>query len=133
MTRNKRTQFWGAHVDDDHLVLEVLSGHKTATVCKADEYTVPMGEFDDGDMQVGDLVEVFDLRGRFRCAIRITAVYPVLFGEIPEELWKGECCQSAEHFREAHRKCWPDYNLDEKFEMIATHFRLEDAPASKVT
>ena len=124
MNRRKRTQFWGAHPDDDKLVLEILSGHKTATVCKADEYYTAMGEFDDGCMEVGDLVDVFDLRGRWRCVIRVTEVYPVRFGEIPEKLWRGECCKDAEHFREAHRRCWPNYSLTDDFEMIATHFEL---------
>lgn len=124
MNRRKRTQFWGADPDDDRLVLEILSGHKTATVCKADEYYAAMGEFDDGGMEVGDLIDVFDLRGRLRCVIRVTEVYPVRFGEIPEKLWRGECCKDADHFREAHRRCWPHYALTDDFEMIATHFEL---------
>jgi len=124
MNRRKRTQFWGAHPDDDHLIVEIIAGAKTATVCQADEYLLPMGEFDDGDMQVGDLVDVFDNRGRHRCIIRVTEVYPVLFGDIPEKLWRGECCRSAEHFREAHRKSWPDFDLDDEFELMATHFQF---------
>jgi uncharacterized protein YhfF len=122
--RRKRTQFWGAHEDDDSLVLEILSGHKTATVCKADEYCVATNEFDDGCMEVGDLIDVFDLQGRARCVIRVTEVYPVRFGDIPEKLWRGECCESADHFREVHRKCWSHYSLSSDFEMIATHFEL---------
>jgi hypothetical protein len=43
--RVRRTQFWGAHPDDDSLVLEVLAGLKTATVCTADEVDLPAGEF----------------------------------------------------------------------------------------
>ncbi len=124
MNRRKRTQFWGAHEDDDRLVLEILSGHKTATVCKADEYYTPTGEFDDGCMDVGDLIDVFDLKGKERCVIRITDVYPVRFGDVPEKLWRGECCTSADHFREVHRKCWSQYSLSDDFEMIATHFEL---------
>ncbi len=124
MSRRKRTQFWGANEDDDRLVLEILAGHKTATVCKADEYHVAMNEFDDGGMAVGDLVDVYDLKGRLRCAIRITDVYAVRFGEIPEKLWRGEVCTSAEHFRDVHRACWPQYALTDDFEMIATHFEL---------
>jgi len=124
MNRRKRTQFWGAHEDDDSLVLKILSGHKTATVCKADEYYTTSSEFDDGGMEVGELVDVFDLRGRPRCVIHITEVYPVRFGNVPEKLWRGEGCASAEHFREVHRNCWPQYSLTEDFEMIATHFEL---------
>jgi uncharacterized protein YhfF len=124
LTRRKRTQFWGAHEEDDSLILEVMSGAKTATVCKADEHYIAMNEFDDGCMAVGDLVDVFDLKGRLRCVIRVTDVYPVRFGEIPEKLWRGECCHSAEHFREVHRQCWPQYALTDDFEMMATHFEL---------
>lgn len=124
MNRRKRTQFWGADENDDRLVLEILAGHKTATVCKADEYYTATGEFDDGNMLVGDLVDVFDLKGRLRCVIRVTDVYPVRLGEIPEKLWRGEACTSAEHFREVHRACWPHYALTDDFEMIATHFEL---------
>lgn len=124
MTRRKRTQFWGADENDDRLVLEILAGHKTATVCKADEYYTALNEFDDGNMQVGDLVDVYDLKGRLRCLIRITDVYPVKFGFIPEKLWRGEVCTSAEHFREVHRSCWPQYRLTDDFEMMATHFEL---------
>ena len=98
--------------------------NKTATVCSADEYKLPMGEYDDGDMQVGDLVTVYDLRNRPRCTIEVTEVYPVRFGDVPEKLWCGEACRTAEHFREVHRACWPDYDLTDGFEMIATHFRL---------
>lgn len=122
--RRKRTQFWGAHPDDDSLVHEILAGHKTATVCKADEYYTATGEFDDGCMEVGDLIDVYDLRGRHRCVIRITEVYPVTFGEVPEKLWRGEGCTSAEHFREIHRACWPHYDLTDDFAMIATHFEV---------
>src|SRR5688572_23125990 len=124
MSRRKRTQFWGAHEEDDNLVLEILSGHKTAPVCKADEYYTATGEFDDGGMEVGDLVDVYDLKGRHRCAIRVTEVYAVRFGDIPEKLWRGEGCTSAEHFRAVHRECWPHYSLNDEFEMIATHFVL---------
>jgi len=37
-------------------------GEKTATVYKYDEYQQAQGEYDDGDWQVGDLVEVYDLK-----------------------------------------------------------------------
>ena len=124
MDRLKRIQFWGRNPDDDHLVIEILEGEKTATVCKRDEYHLAEGEYDDGGWQVGDLVEVYDLRERLRCLIRITEVYPVRFGDVPEKLWKGEACRSAEHFREEHRLCWPDYDLTDDFEMMATHFEL---------
>jgi len=122
--RPKRIQFWGEDEHDDSLVLEILEGKKTATVTKADEFYESDGEFDDGGLEVGDAVDVFDLQQRLRCRIRITEVYSVRFGDIPEKLWRGEACRSAGHFQEAHRHCWPDYDLNDDFEMIATHFEL---------
>lgn len=124
MDRLKRIQFWGEDGDDDSFVVEIMEGKKTATVCKADEYYESDGEYDDGGLEVGDLVDVYDLRQNLRCRIRVTEVYPVLFGDIPEKLWRGEVCQSAEHFQEAHRHCWPNYNLTDDFAMVATHFEL---------
>jgi uncharacterized protein YhfF len=124
MQRPKRMQFWGENENDDSLVVEILEGKKTATVCHAGKYYEAEGEFDDGGWETGDLVDVYDLKQQLRCRIRITEVYSVLFGEIPEKLWKGEACRSAEHFREAHRYCWPHYNLTDDFELMATHFEL---------
>lgn len=124
MNRLKRIQFWGRTPDDDHLVREITDGLKTATVCKLDEYDQPDGPHDDGGWEVGELTEVYDLRGNLRCTVEITAVYPVRFGDVPEDLWRGENCRSAEHFREEHRACWPDHDLTDDFEMMATHFRL---------
>ncbi len=117
-------QFWDEDEDNDSLVREVIEGKKTATVCKADEYTLPEGDDDDGGWEAGDLVEVFDNRKRFRCCIEITEVYKTTFGHFPDKLWKGEACRDAEHFREAHRRCWPDYNLTDDFAIMATHFKL---------
>jgi len=126
MNRRKRTQFWGAHENDDSLILEIIAGRKTATACQAHEYYKPAGEFDDGGMETGELVDVFDLKGRLRCLIRITDVYGLRFGEIPEKLWRAEGCSSAAHFRESHRRAWPHENLTDDFELIATHFELVD-------
>ena len=117
-------QFWGEDEDDDSLVREVIEGKKTATVCKADEYYLSEGEYDDGGWEVGDVVEVYDNRKRLRCYIEITDVYKTTFGHFPDKLWKEEACRDAEHFRKAHRYCWPNYNLTDDFEMMATHFRL---------
>ncbi|WP_448335429.1 ASCH domain-containing protein [Bellilinea sp.] len=132
MNRPKRIQFWGEDENDDHLVMEIIEGKKTATVSKADNYYEPESEFDDGGHEVTDIVDVYDLKQRLRCRIRITEVYPVKFGNIPEKLWKGEACRSAEHFQEAHRYCWRNCDLNDEFEMIATHFVLvEVIPLSK--
>ena len=124
MHRPKRIQFWGEDENDDSLVVEIIEGKKTATVSKADEFYESDGEFDDGGLEVGDIVDVYDLKPRLRCRIRITEVYPVRFGDIPEKLWKGEACRSAEHFQAAHRYCWPDCDLNDDFEMMAMHFEL---------
>jgi uncharacterized protein YhfF len=126
MERRRRIQFWGRDADDDHLVREIVAGLETASVCKLDEYHRADGPFDDGGWEVGDLTEVYDLRGELRCTIEITEVYPVRFGDVPEGLWRGENCTSAESSRAAHRRCWPDYDLTDDFEMMATHFRLVD-------
>ena len=72
-------------------------------------------------------MEVYDLYERLRCKIEITEVYKCKFGDFPDKLWLEENCSSAEHFRKAHRTCWPDYDLSDDFEMVATHFRLIDS------
>lgn len=124
MNRPKRIQFWGENENDDSLVKEIIEGKKTATVCKADQFYESDGEFDDGGLELDDVVDVYDLKQQFRCRIRITEIYPVLFGNIPEKLWRGEACNSAEHFQKAHRHCWPQYELSDIFEIIAIHFEL---------
>lgn len=117
-------QFWGETDDDDSLVREIERGEKTATVCKADEYELSEGDCDDGGWAVGELVEVYDLKKNLRCLIEITEVYRVTWSSIPEKLWKEEVCRSEEHFKEAHMHCWPEYEIDDHFEMMATHFKL---------
>lgn len=129
MDRPKRIQFWGEDENDDSLLMDIIARKKTATVCKADEFYESDGEFDDGGLEVGDVVDVYDLKQQLRCRIRITEIYPVLFGKVPEKLWRGEVCNSAEHFQEAHRHCWPQYALSDDFEMIATHFELVENEA----
>ncbi|MCD6336947.1 MAG: ASCH domain-containing protein [Candidatus Marinimicrobia bacterium] len=126
MNRLKRMQFWGQNKDDDRLVLEILKGKKTATACKADEYHLPDGDFDDGGWETGDIVEIYDLRERLRCKVKITEVYKCKFGNFPDKLWIGENNTSAEEFRNDHRSCWPEYDLTDDFEMMATHFKLID-------
>ncbi|MEX0322359.1 MAG: ASCH domain-containing protein [Puniceicoccaceae bacterium] len=124
MTRRKRIQFWGRDKDDDSLVLEILRGEKTATVCEVDDYYVSDGDFDDGNLLPGELVEVYDLRENLRCLIQITEVYKVRWDNIPEKLWRGEACRDEKHFKDAHIFCWPEYNITDEFEMMATHFKL---------
>ncbi|WP_051278904.1 ASCH domain-containing protein [Chitinilyticum aquatile] len=120
----KRMQFWGENADDDSLVREVLAGQKTATACPAASYHLPEGDFDSGGWATGDVVEVYDLHGRLRCLIEITDVYTTRWDSFPDRLWQEEYCRDAEHFREAHRYCWPDEDITDDFLMTATHFRL---------
>lgn len=124
MDRRKRMQFWGENEDDDSLVLEIERGEKTATACKFEDYAESYGPFDDGNWQVGDLVEVYDLKENLRCLIEITEVYRVIWSSIPEKLWRGEVCRNEQHFKAAHLRCWPEYQIDNNFEMMATHFKL---------
>ncbi len=124
MNRRKRLQFWGSDEDDDHLVREIIERKKTVTVCPAEEFHVAEGDYDDGSLEKGDLVDIYDLRKRWRCTIEVMNVEKTLFGDIPEALWRGEYCNSADHFREAHRKCWSELNLTDDFELMATYFRL---------
>ena len=105
MNKRKRIQFWGEDESDDSLILEILRGEKTATVCKADEYEKPYGEYDDGGWLVGDIVEVYDLQKNLRCLIQITEVYSVKWKSIPEKLWRGEACRNEQHFKDAHIYC----------------------------
>lgn len=126
MERARRMQFWGEDENDDRLIVEILEGKKTATVSSAEKYYLADGEYDDGGYLTGELVDVYDLKGQLRCRVRITKVYPLLFGKIPKELWQGEACHSAAHFQEVHRQSWPDYDLSDEFELIATHFKLEE-------
>lgn len=124
MSRMKRTQFWGIDENDDRLVQHIIEGRKTATACPATEYNLSAGDFDDGGYEVGDIVEVYDLKKKFRCTIKITEVYSTKFGNIPDKLWIGECNSSADEFREDHRSCWSKYEIDDDFEMMINHFEL---------
>lgn len=124
MQRLKRTQFWGRDKDDDRLILQIIAGKKTATACPKCEYHLPDGDYEDGGFEVGDVVEVYDLRERLRCIIEITEVYVTPFGVIPEKLWRGECNSSAAEFQEDHISCWPEHAVDEHFKMTINHFTL---------
>ncbi len=122
--RLKRLQFWGRDADDDDLLLQALSGQKTATADLARDWHVPNGDYDDGGYVAGDLVEVYDLLGRLRCQIRITEVYETTFGDIPEKLWRAEVCTSAEDFRRGHRVSWSAETLTDDTRIVGCHFEL---------
>ncbi len=122
--RLKRLQFWGRDADDDDLLLQALSGQKTATADLARDWHVPNGDYDDGGYVAGDVAEVYDLRGRLRCHIRITEVYETTFGDILEKLWRAEVCTSAEDFRRGHRVSWSAETLTDDTRIVGCHFEL---------
>lgn len=131
MQRSKRIQFWGRDVDDDQLLKQALDGTKTATAGLARDWHVPSGDYDDGGYVAGDIVEVYDLHGCLRCLIRITEVYETTFGCIPEKLWRGEGCISAEDFQRGHRACWSDDTLTDETRIIGCHFELVKIEGNK--
>lgn len=122
--RRKRLTFWGADEDDDSLVRSVMEGRKTVTAETVAEYDKPYGEYGDGGYVPGDMIEVYDLKQKLRCIIRATKVYVIRFGDIPEEVWRGETFNSAEEFRTVHIRCLPHLVLDEDFELVTLHFEL---------
>ncbi|WP_229509536.1 ASCH domain-containing protein [Massilia sp. CCM 8734] len=126
MNRLKRLTFWGAHDNDDSLPRSVMEGRKTVTAETLEEYGKPYGDYGDGAYKPGDLIEVYDLRQRLRCTIRATKVLIIEFGNIPEEVWRGETFSSAEEFRECHVRCLPHLDLHDGFEFVTLHFDLVD-------
>ena len=131
MNPRKKLTFWGAHEDDDSLVLSVIAGRKTVTADTVEDYYRDYGEPGDGAYAAGDLIDVHDLRGRRRCTIRATEVRIIRFGTIPEDVWRGEAFASADEFREVHIGCLPHLDLHDDVEFVTLHFELvEVAPAS---
>jgi uncharacterized protein YhfF len=126
MTRPKRLTFWGADDDDDSLPRAVMEGRKTVTADTVEDYYKPYGEYGDGSYAAGDLIEVYDLKQRLRCLIRATKVETIRFGDIPEEVWRGEGFASAREFQQVHIDCLPQYRLHDEFEFVALHFELVD-------
>jgi uncharacterized protein YhfF len=124
--RNKRLTFWGADDNDDSLVLDVIAGRKTVTADTVDAYYQPYGPFGDGSYAAGDLIDVHDLKQRLRCTIRATKVYTIRFGDIPEEVWRGENFSSADQFRQVHIDALPHLDLHDAFELVTLHFELVD-------
>ena len=120
----KKLTFWGADENDDSLVREVIAGHKTVTADTVEDYYKGYGELGDGGYAAGDLIDVYDLKGRPRCAIRATRVEIIRFGDIPEAVWRGETFGSAQEFRDVHARCLPHLDLHDEFEFVALHFEL---------
>ena len=133
MTKRKKLSFWGANEDDDSLVREVIAGRKTVTADTVEDYHKGYGELGDGGYVAGDLIEVFDLRGRHRCTIRATEVRIIRFGDIPEDVWRGETFTSAQEFRDVHIRCLPHLDLHDDFEFVTLHFQLVEVLALPAT
>lgn len=122
--KRKKLTFWGADEDDDSLVREVIAGRKTVTADTVEAYYKGYGELGDGGYVAGDLIDVHDLRGRLRCTIRAKEVRVIRFGEIPEDVWRGETFGSAQEFREVHIRCLPHLDLHDDVEFVTLHFEL---------
>lgn len=122
--RRKRLTFWGADEHDDSLPRSVMEGRKTVTADTVDAYYRSYGEYGDGSYAPGDVIEVYDLQQRLRCIIRATKVVVIRFGDIPEEVWRGEAFSSAEQFRECHVRCLPHLDLHDDFDFVTLHFEL---------
>jgi uncharacterized protein YhfF len=122
----KKLTFWGADDNDDSLVREVIAGHKTVTADTVEAYYEGYGELGDGGYAAGDIIDVYDLKGRPRCTIRATRVEVIRFGDIPEAVWRGETFGSAQEFRDVHVRCLPHLDLHDEFEFVALHFELVD-------
>lgn len=120
----KKLSFYGVDENDDSLVREVIAGHKTVTADTVEDYYKGYGELGDGGYAAGDLIDVYDLKGRPRCTIRATRVEIIRFGAIPEAVWRGETFGSAQEFRDVHVRCLPHLDLHDDFEFVALHFEL---------
>jgi uncharacterized protein YhfF len=124
MTKRKKLTFWGADENDDSLVREVIAGRKTVTADTVEDYTKGYGALGDGGYVAGDIIDVHDLKGRRRCTIRALEVRVIRFGEIPEDVWRGETFSSAQEFRDVHIRCLPHLDLHDGFEFVTLHFEL---------
>ncbi|TDK68757.1 hypothetical protein E2I14_01700 [Sapientia aquatica] len=67
---------------------------------------------------------VVGLRQRLRCIIRATKVDVIRFGNIAEEVWRGEAFSSAQEFQDCHRRCLPLAHLHDDVEFVALRFEL---------
>lgn len=126
MKGRKKLSFRGADEDDDSLVLSVIAGRKTVTADTVEDYYRGYGELGDGGYEAGDLIDVHDLRGRKRCTIRAVDVRIIGFGDIPEDVWRGETFASADEFRQVHIDCLPHLDLHDDFAFVTLHFTLVD-------
>lgn len=115
--RRKRIQF-----GEDHFIEQILAGRKTVTLCPAEDYDQPWGEYSDGGWLAGEEVEVYDAQGYLRGTIAVTQVQPITFGEAAGTLWRKDGYNSRKNFIEDYQQAWktPTENLT----LISLHFRL---------
>lgn len=125
MNKRKHLTFWSADENDDSLVRSVIEGRKTVTADTVEDYYNGYGELGEGGYEPGDLIEVYDPKRRLRCIIKATKVYRIRFGDIPEEVWRGETFSSAQEFRDCHIRCMPNVRLHDDFELVTLHFELQ--------
>jgi len=109
-----------------------MDGRKTVTADTVEDYYKPYGEYGDGSYVPGDIIEVYDWKQRLRCIIKAVKVYTIEFGNIPEEVWRGETFSSAEEFQECHIRCMPHVELHDHFELVTLHFELVEVIAREV-
>ncbi|MBA4094468.1 MAG: hypothetical protein C0489_10315 [Candidatus Accumulibacter sp.] len=102
----------------------MIAGRKTVTADTVEAYYAGYGELGDGGYEAGDLIDVYDLKGRLRCTIRATEVRVIRFGAIPEDVWRGETFTSAQEFRDVHIRCLPHLHLHDDVEFVTLHFAL---------
>lgn len=115
--RRKRIQF-----GEDHFIEQILAGRKTVTLCPAEDYDQPWGEYSDGGWQVGEDVEVYDATGCLRGVIAVTQVRPITFGEAATTLWHEDGYNSHEAFLEDYQQAWAD--VQSNTALISLHFCL---------
>jgi uncharacterized protein YhfF len=75
------------------------------------------------------VIEVYDLKHKLCCIIRATKVYTIEFGDILEEVWKGETFASAEEFRQCHIEALSLLQLHDDFALVTLHFELVEVVA----
>ena len=128
MAEHKRFTFWA---DDPGVVTKMIGltvdGKKTATARPLFSWGVPAHDWDAGRFTVGDICTMYDLERRPQATIRITEVYEFRFGDIPERLWRGENCASADAFKADHHRGWSHLTLADDTPLIAIHYEITQA------
>ena len=119
--QRKKITFWGEDENDDSLVRAIIEGRKTVTVGPLQGYIKHGGGYEPGEQ-----IEVWDLKKQLTCIIEITKVYPIKFGSVPEEVWRGETFNSAEAFRQCYIDFMPKLVLTDDFEFMTIHFTLAE-------